>query len=174
MSNGITGTARDGRLPAIRLHPVKDGVLGFGEVRVTATQRDKLSTEQAKVARAVDPARPLDGKLPEVLGERWVQKKGKIVRNLRTLTDGDGTLPTRGKVEPAPTPHDDHSPTGRKGRKGGTLAQADKAMKQARTSQPRDYTQHDAIIRATGYTGPITSDLRKKAGDVIAFRKSLL
>lgn len=169
MSNGINGTARDGRLPSIRLHPVKDGVLGFGEVRVTATQRDRLATEQAKLAKES----VLAFGMPERSDSgRFVQKAGKIARNVRTLDDEENILPTCAKVTPAARPHDSHP--ARTTRKGPTLAAVDQAIGEARTSQPRDYTEHDAIIRESGYKGEITSAMRKVAGDVIAFRKSLL
>ena len=163
MSNGITGSARDGRLPSIRLHPVKDGVLGFGEVRVTATQRDKFDTE--RVSKEKSPTAGLDAKLPERRGDHWVQAKGAQVRVLRTLEDGDDPLPTCAKV------------VAQAARTAAAKRVASKPARKGKaesTSVPRDYSQHDAIIRSMGYTGVITSEMRKTAGDVIAFRGSLL
>ena len=166
MSNGITGTARDGRLPSIKLHPVKDGVLAFGEVRVTATQRDKLDTERKSSAK--DPLAALNAKLPEVRDGRWVKRKGDQVRVLRTLEDGDQPLATCARIVAAEVQRT--AAAKRVASKSGTP----KRQPVAERGPARDYSQHDAIIRSSGYTGPITSEMRKVAGDVIAFRKVLL
>jgi hypothetical protein len=168
MTDGITGSARDGRLPAIRLNPVKDGLIrDRSEIGTTATQRDWLGTEQARRAKKKEGVTFGPQHVQRLDGDVFVETKGKITRRIRTLDMADDEiLPGLPKVIQA-------AAATRSAAAARVAAKATgKAPKVKGT--PRDYSAQDKIIRSSGYKGEITSEMRKVAGDVIAFRRSLL
>lgn len=155
----------------MRLRPIEDGLIRErNEVGVTATQRDSLATELAKHSTdAIKPGVWFVAQSDGIAYEYKLDRSGNEIsrRAARTLDMGDDRLPTLARV-----PKTESSPAA-KNERAAARRVSGKSPTSVKTSTPRDTSAVDAVIRRTGYTGPINTAMRRAARDQMSHQNSL-